>query len=89
VYCATRGETERLAEALKAIPLEAAAYHAGLGRELRHQILEDYLAGRLTAIAATNAFGMGVDKPDIRRRDSCRRARVLGELPSRGRTCGT
>jgi ATP-dependent DNA helicase RecQ len=66
VYCATRSETERQAEALKAVPLPAAAYHAGLGRELRQSILEDYLDGHLTAIAATNAFGMGVDKPDIR-----------------------
>ena len=66
VYCATRRETERMAEALAAIPIDAAAYHAGLGRETRHKVLDDYLSGRLTAIAATNAFGMGVDKSDIR-----------------------
>jgi ATP-dependent DNA helicase RecQ len=66
VYCATRNETDRMAEALTSIPLAAAAYHAGLGREARTRVLDAYLAGDLTAIAATNAFGMGVDKPDIR-----------------------
>ena len=67
VYCATRKETERLAEALQVLPLHADAYHAGLPRERRSRVLNEYLSGRLEAIAATNAFGMGVDKPDIRR----------------------
>jgi ATP-dependent DNA helicase RecQ len=66
VYCATRKETERMAEAFAAIPLDAAAYHAGLGRAARQQVLDDYLSGRLSTIAATNAFGMGVDKDNIR-----------------------
>ncbi len=66
VYCATRSETERVADVLKAIPVNAAAYHAGLGREVRQHVLEDYLGEKLTSIAATNAFGMGVDKANIR-----------------------
>jgi ATP-dependent DNA helicase RecQ len=66
VYCSTRRETERLKDALRAIPIEAEAYHAGLGRDVRQRVLDQYLSGELQSIAATNAFGMGVDKPDIR-----------------------
>ncbi|MCY4208891.1 MAG: RecQ family ATP-dependent DNA helicase [Roseovarius sp.] len=66
VYCSTRRGSKDMAEALKSIPLKVAAYHAGLDRKTRDNVLEEYLSGKLVSIAATNAFGMGVDKPDIR-----------------------
>ena len=66
VYCATRKGTERVAEFLKDQGLAAERYHAGLTSEEKQEIQEDFRTGRLRVIAATNAFGMGIDKPDIR-----------------------
>lgn len=66
VYCATRKETERVAEFLKAQGLNAAHFHAGLSAEDKMSVQEAFRVGELRVIAATNAFGMGVDKPDIR-----------------------
>jgi ATP-dependent DNA helicase RecQ len=66
VYCSSRRETEKISEILASIPMDVAAYHAGLNKEDRTHVLDQYLRGDLQAIAATNAFGMGVDKPDIR-----------------------
>lgn len=66
VYCATRKETERVAEFLKLQELSAAHYHAGLTADEKLSVQEDFRIGRLRVIAATNAFGMGIDKPDIR-----------------------
>ncbi len=66
VYCATRSATERVAEFLKQQGIAAERYHAGLSADDKREIQEDFRVGNLRVIAATNAFGMGVDKPDIR-----------------------
>ena len=66
VYCATRSATERVAEFLKQQGLSAERYHAGLSAEEKRDIQEAFRVGDLRVIAATNAFGMGIDKPDIR-----------------------
>ena len=66
VYCATRSATERVAEFLKQQGLAAERYHAGLTAEEKRDIQEAFRVGELRVIAATNAFGMGIDKPDIR-----------------------
>lgn len=66
VYCATRSATERVAEFLKQQGLKAERYHAGLSAEEKSEIQEAFRVGDLRIIAATNAFGMGIDKPDIR-----------------------
>jgi len=66
VYCATRGETERVAEFLQQQGLSAERFHAGLTPEDKRDIQERFRIGELRVIAATNAFGMGIDKPDIR-----------------------
>lgn len=66
VYCATRRETERVAEFLKSQGMDAAHFHAGLGSDDKHDVQERFRVGDLRVIAATNAFGMGIDKPDIR-----------------------
>jgi ATP-dependent DNA helicase RecQ len=67
VYVPTRGEAERLADGLIRAGLDARAYHAGRPPEERASVQRDLLGGRLDRIVCTNAFGMGVDKPDIRR----------------------
>lgn len=66
VYCATRRETERVAEFLKQQNLSAEHFHAGLPPDEKRSIQERFRTGDLRIIAATNAFGMGIDKPDIR-----------------------
>ena len=66
VYCATRNETERIAEFLKSQGMNAAHFHAGLGADDKQDVQERFRVGDLRVIAATNAFGMGIDKPDIR-----------------------
>lgn len=66
VYCATRSETERIAKELKAQGMAAAHFHAGLSAEEKRTVQEAFRVGDLRVIAATNAFGMGIDKPDIR-----------------------
>lgn len=66
VYCATRSATENVADFLKAKGLAAERYHAGLSIDEKREIQEAFRIGELRVIAATNAFGMGIDKPDIR-----------------------
>ena len=66
VYCATRGTTERVAAFLKGQGLAADHFHAGLPPERKREVQEAFRTGQLRVIAATNAFGMGIDKPDIR-----------------------
>ena len=66
VYCATRKETERIAAFLKGQGLSAAHFHAGLTADDKQSVQESFRVGDLRVIAATNAFGMGIDKPDIR-----------------------
>jgi len=67
VYAGTRAGSEELAGELRAaLGVEAAAYHAGLDRERRATVQRRFLADELEVICATNAFGMGVDKPNVR-----------------------
>jgi ATP-dependent DNA helicase RecQ len=66
VYAATRRNVELWAEFLRGRGLRAGQYHGGLPDEERNRVQDQFLAGRLDVIAATNAFGMGVDKADLR-----------------------
>ena len=66
IYCFSRQETEDLAEDLNRQGLAAKPYHAGLDAETRRRTQEDFVRDRVSIIVATVAFGMGVDKPDIR-----------------------
>lgn len=66
VYCSSRRETERVAAFLKQQGMSAEHFHAGLTAEEKKDIQERFRVGQLRIIAATNAFGMGIDKPDIR-----------------------
>ena len=66
VYCATRRQTEELAEFLQAKGMAASHFHAGLPPETKKNVQQSFIRGDLQAIVATNAFGMGIDKPDVR-----------------------
>ena len=66
IYCYSRKETEDLAAELKAQGLRALPYHAGLDAETRRRTQEDFIRDRVPVIVATIAFGMGINKPDIR-----------------------
>ena len=66
VYCATRRRTEELADFLQAKGVKADCFHAGLPPETKKNVQESFIGGNLQAIVATNAFGMGIDKPDVR-----------------------
>jgi len=66
VYAGTRRHAEDVAAALVASGVSAAAYHAGLKRDARHERQARFMEGGLEVIVATSAFGMGIDKPDVR-----------------------
>ena len=66
VYCATRRQTEEVAEFLKLKEVVADHFHAGLPPETKKSVQQRFIDGELRVIAATNAFGMGIDKPDVR-----------------------
>jgi ATP-dependent DNA helicase RecQ len=66
VYAGSRDGTERIAEALRSNGVPALAYHAGLDKGLRHDRLHEFLDEEDRVMCATIAFGMGVDKPDVR-----------------------
>lgn len=66
VYARTRGETKDLAHFLMQNRISAANYHAGLTTEERSARQEAWIAGKTRIIVCTNAFGMGIDKPDVR-----------------------
>ena len=66
VYAATRKAVEQVALQLQGQGLSVSAYHAGMGDAARVKAQEDFMTGRTQMIVATNAFGMGIDKPDIR-----------------------
>ena len=65
VYAATRKTTEAAAACLEAADIKAAAYHAGLKDEERTRVQDAFAAGSLPVVCATNAFGMGIDRPDV------------------------
>lgn len=66
VYCASRRQTEQIAEFLREKGLAAGHFHAGLAPETKKSTQQRFIQGELRVIAATNAFGMGIDKPDVR-----------------------
>ncbi|MFQ5854632.1 MAG: RecQ family ATP-dependent DNA helicase [Anaerolineae bacterium] len=67
VYVGTRREAEEVADFVREVlKREARAYHAGLPDAQRSEIQDDFMAGRLDLVAATNAFGMGIDRADVR-----------------------
>lgn len=66
VYAPTRNATEGLSRALVRAGYRAAAYHAGLTRRERVEVLDRFLGDELEVVVATSAFGMGIDKPDVR-----------------------
>ncbi len=66
IYCLSRKKVEELAAVLRANDIKAAPYHAGLDSVTRSQTQDDFLMERIDVIVATIAFGMGIDKPDVR-----------------------
>ncbi len=66
VYCATRPQTENIAQYLCAKNISAAHFHAGLLPEIKKNVQQQFISGDIRVIVATNAFGMGIDKPDVR-----------------------
>ncbi|GAB5534762.1 MAG: ATP-dependent DNA helicase RecQ [Rubricoccaceae bacterium] len=66
VYAGTRRGTEMWAQRLRQLDISAEAYHAGLPAQERQDVQSRWLAGDTRVIAATSAFGMGIDKPDVR-----------------------
>lgn len=66
VYCKSRKRTKEIAELLQLQHISADHYHAGLTREERSRKQEDWIRNKIRVIVCTNAFGMGIDKPDVR-----------------------
>jgi RecQ family ATP-dependent DNA helicase len=66
VYCGTRKDTEEVVSTLREAGLAALAYHAGMEAERRTSVQQRFMGGEVDVIVATNAFGMGVDKADVR-----------------------
>jgi ATP-dependent DNA helicase RecQ len=66
IYCLSRDGTEKMAESLRAHGFNAMAYHAGLEKSRRTRVQEQFDRDKVNIICATIAFGMGIDKPDIR-----------------------
>ena len=66
IYCATRRHSEEVAQFLQEKGVTADHFHAGLPPETRKHVQDSFIRGDLRAIVATNAFGMGIDKPDVR-----------------------
>jgi ATP-dependent DNA helicase RecQ len=66
VYCQTRRDTKEVTKALISHGISAGMYHGGLDAPLRKQKLEAWLSDQISVMVATNAFGMGIDKPDVR-----------------------
>jgi ATP-dependent DNA helicase RecQ len=66
VYARSRDSCERVARTLRGHGLRMEHYHAGLEAEERSRVQDDFVAGRIRGVVATTAFGMGIDKPDVR-----------------------
>ena len=66
IYCLSRKKVEELAEIMKANGINASAYHAGMDSVARSTVQDDFIKENIDVIVATIAFGMGIDKPDVR-----------------------
>ena len=67
VYVGTRREAEETADFVReVVGRECSHYHAGLDPDIRERVQDEFISGRLPAVVATNAFGMGIDRPDVR-----------------------
>ena len=66
IYCATRKDVDRVYENLTRAGIKAGHYHGGLNDEVRREMQNAYADDKLQVMVATNAFGMGIDKPDVR-----------------------
>jgi ATP-dependent DNA helicase RecQ len=66
IYCQTRRSVKQVVKQLRALNYSAGFYHGGLSPEDRKYMLENWMSGRIKIMVATNAFGMGIDKPDVR-----------------------
>ncbi len=66
VYCLSRNDTEGMADFLRAHGIRAAHYHAGMEKPDRRQVQDDFAAERVDVVAATVAFGMGIDRSNVR-----------------------
>lgn len=66
VYCMSRRDTEDIASSLREAKIEAKAYHAGMTANVRHSVQELFKDERLDVVVATVAFGMGIDRPNVR-----------------------
>ena len=79
VYATTRKECDELAAELRSSRVDAAAYHAGMGAARRNEVQERFMTDEVGVVVATIAFGMGVDKPNVR---FVIHAAVPGSLPA-------
>src|SRR5438067_1926987 len=66
VYCSTRKRVEAVAETLRLAKISSILYHGGMNDEEREKAQNEFMQGRRDVVVATNAFGMGIDRPDIR-----------------------
>jgi ATP-dependent DNA helicase RecQ len=66
IYASTRKAVDHLTTVLERARIPAAGYHAGLDDARRHEVQEAFMSEKIRAIVATNAFGMGIDKPNVR-----------------------
>ena len=66
IYCLSKKETEDLAERLRKSGFPARAYHAGLSKKIRENVQDEFIHDNVAIVCATIAFGMGIDKPDVR-----------------------
>uniref|UniRef100_A0A8R1IRK1 DNA 3'-5' helicase n=1 Tax=Caenorhabditis japonica TaxID=281687 RepID=A0A8R1IRK1_CAEJA len=66
VYCRSRNECEQVAKMLAIAGIPAMAYHAGLRKDDRNSVQEKWMSNEIPVVAATVAFGMGIDKADVR-----------------------